>query len=613
MNRARAQLAVLALASLPLAPLQAAPADTPSAARPHNLVLFVADGLRAGMVRPDTAPTLYAVRREGVWFANSHALFPTFTTPNASALATGHYLGDTGDFGNVIYTGYPVATANDSPTPFLESDPVLGDVDEHFSGNFLDEQSVLAAARARGMATAAVGKLGPVAIQDVTARDGEQTVIIDDLTGHAGGLPLGTAIQSALLAAHLPAATPGRGANGAAGDARHPGTLVANIDQQKYFVEVTTRAILPAFKAGGAPFVIVFWSRDPDGTQHNQGDSLGELVPGINGATSLAAIRNADDNLAALLGALEALGLTETTDVVVTADHGFSTISKHSSTSVAARQAYGDVPQGLLPPGFLAIDLAAALDLPLFDPDLKQASIDWRGGRHPSRTNGLLGPDPEHPEVVVAANGGSDLLYLPAPDAKALAPRIITALLAEDYVSGVFVDDALGPIPGTLPLSRINLVGSALTPRPSVVVNFTSKASGCQPLTNCGIEVADTLLQQGQGMHGSFSRADTYNFMAALGPDFRRGFVDPAPASNADLGRTLRALLKLDTPGKGALPGRILTEARPGGALPKWASATLRSAPGAQGLETVLRYQSVGTVLYFDAAGFPGRTLGLEP
>jgi len=30
------------------------------------------------------------------------------------------------------------------------------------------------------------------------------------------------------------------------------------------------------------PFVLVFWSRDPDGTQHNHGDSS-HLTPGING------------------------------------------------------------------------------------------------------------------------------------------------------------------------------------------------------------------------------------------------------------------------------------------------------------------------------------------
>ena len=37
----------------------------------------------------------------------------------------------------------------------------------------------------------------------------------------------------------------------------------------------------------------------------------------------------------------------------------------------------------------------------------------------------------------------------------------------------------------------------------------------------CAVEIADTGLQQGQGMHGSFSRADTMNFMAAIGPDFK--------------------------------------------------------------------------------------------
>src|ERR1041384_3511872 len=85
------------------------------------------------------------------------------------------------------------------------------------------------------------------------------------------------------------------------------------------------------------PFVLVFWSRDPDGTQHNQGDSLGQLVPGINGPTSLAGVKNADDNLARIQSALDRYGLAATTNIFVAADHGFSTISKQSDTSIAAR------------------------------------------------------------------------------------------------------------------------------------------------------------------------------------------------------------------------------------------------------------------------------------
>ncbi len=128
---------------------------------PHNVILFVPDGLRGGIVSPQTAPTMAEIRDKGVNFKNSHSLFPTFTTANASAMSTGHYLGDTGDFSNTIYTGYPLASAAGTVTPFLESDPVLHDVDEHFGGDYLNEETVLKMARGKGYSTAAIGKLGP--------------------------------------------------------------------------------------------------------------------------------------------------------------------------------------------------------------------------------------------------------------------------------------------------------------------------------------------------------------------------------------------------------------------------------------------------------------------
>src|SRR4051794_29504719 len=91
-------------------------------AAPHNVILFVPDGLRMSSVNPETAPAMAVVRDRGVNFANPHSLFPTFTTANASGMATGHKLGDTGDFSNTIYTGFPVAAAGGSITPFIEQD-----------------------------------------------------------------------------------------------------------------------------------------------------------------------------------------------------------------------------------------------------------------------------------------------------------------------------------------------------------------------------------------------------------------------------------------------------------------------------------------------------------
>jgi hypothetical protein len=127
----------------------------------------------------------------------------------------------------------------------------------------------------------------------------------------------------------------------------------------------------------------------------------------------------------------------------------------------------------------------------------------------------------------------------------------------------------------------------------------------------CTVEVADSTLQQGQGMHGSFSRAETMNFMAAIGPDFKSGFIDPAPVSNADVGTTIAHILNLTIPSRGQLVGRVMAEALPNGPMPRVVRGTLRSAPSAEGLRTVLLYQLVGSTRYFDAGGFPGRTVGL--
>jgi arylsulfatase A-like enzyme len=603
MRALTAAISILGLLSLPAMTLPAA-----AQARPHNVVLFVADGLRYGMVNEKTAPAMTALMAQGVRFTNTHSLFPTFTTANASGMATGHMLGDTGDFSNTIYTGFQVPGAGDSLTPFLENDPVLGDVDAHFSGDYLNEETILMAAREAGFSTAAIGKLGPTLIFDHTERTGQRTIIIDDMTGKPGGIPMSDELTRRLGTASLPAQAPTRGENGKYGSSTIPGTLAANVEQQNFFADVATQAVLPLFKERNQPFVMVFWSRDPDGTQHNQGDSLGRLMPGINGPTSLAAIKNADDDLVKLESALKQQGLDQDTDIIIVSDHGFSTISKESATSWAAAQSYKNVTPNLLPPGFLALDLAHALGMTLYDPDAKGAEV--ASGAYPARGDGLIGGDPAHPLIVVAANGGSDLVYLPTGD-KELAAKTVAALSAQDYVSGLFVDDSFGKIPGTLPLSAIALNGSAITPMPAIAINFRSFALGCDDPTICGVEVADTGLQQGQGMHGSFSRADTRNVMGAAGPSFRQAFEDGAPASNADIGKTIAHLLALRIPNKGKLVGRVLSEAMPNGAMPETEAVTLRSEPDTAGHVTVVMSQIAGGSRYFDTAGYPGRTLGL--
>src|ERR1700753_3702053 len=95
------------------------------ASRPHNVIIFVADGSRYGSVDPGNMPNMARLKREGVDFTNSHSLYPTVTTVNASAIATGHYIGDTGDFGNTLYTGMPMLTGNRTQIPQMEDDMSL--------------------------------------------------------------------------------------------------------------------------------------------------------------------------------------------------------------------------------------------------------------------------------------------------------------------------------------------------------------------------------------------------------------------------------------------------------------------------------------------------------
>jgi hypothetical protein len=433
--------------------------------------------------------------------------------------------------------------------------------------------------------------------------------------------------------------------NGVAGSFINPGTLAPDRIQQQYFTDAVTQAILPRLVATRKPFFLVVWTRDPDGTQHNQGDSLNQLSPGINGPSSRAAIRNTDENLGQIIGYLKAANLYSNTDLVVVADHGFSTISRSKvaadrvTSSFASTRIYDDVKPGYLPPGFLAIDLAHALQEKLYDSD---GAIDKEthkypcvlGGvkdqdcpqvpRHPASGSGVIGGTGEaesgeksHARIIVAANGGSDLIYLPGTSQgakseadKEFARQVSRILLEQDYVDGVFVDDAFGEVPGTLRLSNIGLKGAHPSmPIPAMVVNFKSFSLDAQTpqlkqLTR--VEVADSILQEGQGMHGSFSRADTFNNLVASGPDFKSHYIDRAPVNNADVAMTLAAVMRLPMPATGSkLQGRIAKEslsAEPTTADYSGKVLEMVSPEGPAGVKTMLLFQEYDGHYYYDQA-----------
>jgi hypothetical protein len=141
-------------------------------------------------------------------------------------------------------------------------------------------------------------------------------------------------------------------------------------------------------------------------------------------------------------------------------------------------------------------------------------------------------------KVIVASNGGSDLLYVPSGSAD-VVHSLLDILSGLDYVGGIFVDDRFctASCAGALPLSAIGLVGDSQVPRPAIVVAFKTFNQVPGNLLSA-VQVSDTTLQEGQGNHGGFERGLTFNNMAAIGPDFKAGFADDLPVGNTDLAPT---------------------------------------------------------------------------
>jgi predicted AlkP superfamily pyrophosphatase or phosphodiesterase len=642
-------------AALFLATATLASAQTSAPKPRHNVIIFVADGLRRSSVTPEDMPTLYRIRTQGVDLRNSHSVFPTFTTANASVIATGHGLGDTGDFSNTLYPGAYISnrfapSSSDSITPFLENDGVLASLNSLYGNNYLGEETLLTAAHAAGFNVASVGKLGPTAIQVIASVNRDElglmqvpdTLILDDATGSPSGVPLPLDFAAQLDSSGLGAMAPSRSngfsdaspwSNGFQGDAVTPGSRSANVSQEKWFTDVTTQFILPNFAAEKKPFVLLFWSRDPDGTQHNQGDSLQNLTPGINGPTVKLALKNADNCLKQLLDWLDKHpDIKASTDVLVTSDHGFATIGRRElnpqndtvsepSANLTYEPSGKDKPQpaSTLPTGFLAIDLALYTHQRLFDPSLRSTAGDsvyeevplsGEKSHYPATGSALLGEkierlDGSDARLIIASNGGSDLIYIPSKSATIVKETIAT-LADFDYIGGIFADDAYCPTatscPGALPLSSIGLKGATALPTPAIVITykvFYLKAGDLQS----AVQISDTTLQEGQGMHGGFGRDQTWNNMAAIGPDFKKDFVDTEPVGNIDIVPTIAAVLGLQMQSHGKITGRILTEALTGDSKPGTHIAkVLVSAPSANGRRTLLDYQEDHGVHYYDRA-----------
>jgi hypothetical protein len=505
-------------------------------------LLMVWDGLRPDLADTRETPNLLAFAHEGVLFQHHYAVFPTITMVDAAALATGAYPDAAGLFGDSMYFA-PVLGAG-----ARQSIPALGELID--SPLELENSRYLAALNGSGGFDGYL--MGVEAVAQQVARAGGYVAIIGKqgptfmFDDQADRRPAGP--NYLFIADDL--ATPGL----SAGELAHKrpmklGDLNSIADRDQWFTGIVIAKALPAARAAsmrGRPALIVLWQHNPDLVQH---------AAGLGTQPALNALRHCDANLASIRAAIAKLGIAHRTDLMVVSDHGFATIR-------------------------VAVSLSALL------------------------VNAGIKRSTDSAEIVVARNGGEDLVYLSRSEfaseeaRRAMLARIVDFAEAQEWCGPIFSrkpaaggaetnrQNHLGWIPGTFAQAMLRLYNP--TRSPDLIISFRELADvDNRELTGpanpafalgahgqvagrnvsfrlvrpvAGVVYADARsFSTGLGMHGAAGARELHSFGAAAGPDFRHHFIDSDPTGNADVAPTIRKILEQSVPAGAS--GRVLQEA----------------------------------------------------
>ena len=272
----------------------------------RHVVVVVWDGMRPDFVTEQNTPTLWKLAREGITFRNHHAVYPSATMVNGTAMVTGIYPGKSGIIANHVYR----PDIDPHHAVDVELPPTVKKGDELSGGKYIavptiadlveraGARSVIAAAKTVGLLLDRQFGIGALSAHDGIPSDGKRKAAA--ALNNRVTLFTGQCLPSAALDPITEKLGP------------FPS---AHLQQDSW----TTKALIDVLWKDGVPAFSILWLGEPDLTEH-------ETAPGAPAA--LAAIKSADENLAAVLSALDERKARATTDVFVVSDHGFSTIRR---------------------------------------------------------------------------------------------------------------------------------------------------------------------------------------------------------------------------------------------------------------------------------------------
>ena len=500
--RASEMFRAIHLAGLAAAAIAGVPPAANAGRATLNIVL-VLDGLRPDAITPEETPNLSRLRQEGVNFTNSHAVFPTVTRVNATAIGTGTWPARNGVVGNSQYV-----RAVDPNHAFVNDDHRnLLRLDKATAGGMVLVKTLGELLQERGKRLAAVssGSTGSALLTNARAPQGVG-VLVNGYWEPGVRVAFPDAVNDAVRQRFAKA--PLKPETGESQDASVTWTQTVLRDY-----------VLPELK----PDVVINWMTEPDHMLH---------VNGAGSPQARASIRNDDAEIGLLIKQLEALGVAGATNIIVVSDHGFG----HSTFGV-------NVTAELIKAGLKAgpdsddVVLASSGQTQLIhvkdrDRDRIHRIADFLKAQEWTGVLFTAGAAPPSPPLQAAKANG------------------------ETPIDGIE--------PGTFSTRLIHLDHPERGP--DIVLTFpwssARNAFGVPGTDYTDSRGATGPLKGNAGNHGSMSPWTVHNTFLAWGVDFKRGVTVRTPVSNVDVTPTLLALMGLDRDVR--LPpfdGRAITEA----------------------------------------------------
>ena len=476
----------------------------------RHVVLVIWDGMRPDYVNENDTPTLWKLAQEGTVFRNHHSVYPSATNVNGTALVTGAYPGHSGIIANQEYR----AEIHRRRIFAVEDPEVIRRGDQASGGKYVAYPTIGEIVRGAGLQTVIATAKTVGLLQDRH---------LDSKSKGGVALYSGATSSRELLSSVVSLLGP------------FPGTY-AKKDAW------TTRALTDILWKDRIPAFSLLWLSEPDGTEH-------AFAPGSEPVR--VALKSSDDNLAAVLAALDRKGERAATDIFVTSDHGFSTIER-------------------------SVDLRKIL---------KEAGF--------SVTTEFT-EEPKAGQIILAGNGGTVLFYVVQHDAD-VRRRLVEFLQQSDF-AGVIM--TLEKMDGTFTLEQAG-IDSQHAPDVAMAFRWNDKKNefGVPGMIN-----ADWNRRAGQGTHATLSRFDMHNILIAAGPSIRVNQTSEQPSGNVDLAPTILKILGINPPKP--MDGRVLSEALTvgDGPPPKPEPKTIDAARefSAGTWRQTLQTSRVGSTIYLD-------------